>query len=144
MLATASPAEAMAKVRQKARLFQKPARSGGGAKRGRQAILDAGPDFGWRHDRGNRFRQSAKARLPERDLRREFGLSRHAELGGAPILGAEHAEHILGCGEIVAVATAYGVFVAHRSRHARSFNSPRLIQLFMVPSGTFAFAASSS
>ena len=75
---------------------------------------------------------------------REFGLARHAELRGAPILGAEHAEHIFGCGEVVTVVTAYGVFVAHRSRHARSFNSPRLIQLFMVPSGTFAFAASSS
>ena len=143
MLAAASPVEAMAKVRQKARLFQKPVRSRSGAREADNA-LDAGPDFGRRNHHGNRFRQAAKPRLPERNLRREFGLARHAELRDAPILGAQHAEHIFGCGEVVAVVTAYGVFVAHRSGHARSFNSPRLIQLFMVPSGTFAFAASSS
>ena len=138
MLAAASPAEAMAKVRQKARLFQKPARSRGGASERRRAILDAGPDLAGGATAGNAIGQSAKPRLPERDLApRMLGSRAMPELGGAPIRRRSSTPSTYSAAvEVVRVVTVYGVFVAHRSRHALSFTSPRLIQLFMVPSGT--------
>ncbi len=48
----------------------------------------------------------------------------------------EHAQYVFGGNEIAVVRRIYGVVLAHPSRQALSFNSPRLIQLFMVPSGT--------
>ena len=45
-------------------------------------------------------------------------------------------------GELIAFLEAHGI--GHRSRQPRSRNSPRRIQLFMVPSGTLIRVASSS
>ena len=67
-----------------------------------------------------------------------------AQLGSAALRGGKHTENIFRGDKIAVLARTYGVVVVHRSRHARSFLSPRLIQLFMVPSGTSDLRASSS
>ena len=109
-----------------------------------QPRLDAIPHCGWRDDRADTASQSAKPSLPEGNLRSKARLACDAKLGLTPLLGSQHTEHILCRGEIAVLAGTYCVFIAHRSRHALSFNSPRLIQLFMVPSGTLAFSANCS
>src|SRR6516162_9446261 len=80
---------------------------------------------------------------PRTQPRREARLAGETQLRKTPLLDWKHAEHIFR-GEIAAIASVYAVRIAHRSRHALSFRSPRLIQLFMVPSGTLDLWASSS
>ena len=53
-----------------------------------------------------------------------------------PLRGTEHAQYVFSGKELVGVGRIYGVVLIHRSRQVLSFNSPRLIQLFIVPSGT--------
>ena len=97
-----------------------------------------------RRDRRDRVGEHAQPLLPERHLGSERRLLRQAALDLAPLLGPEHAQHIFSGDELAAVGRVDGVVVAHRSRQALSFNSPRRIQLFIVPSGTFMRAAKSS
>ena len=71
-----------------------------------------------------------------RGLERGIGLKL---LGGGEFLSLEQPERIFG-GEQVLLFGGSGI--AHDCRHSRSRSSPRRIQLFMVPSGTAARAAS--
>ena len=69
----------------------------------------------------------------------------HARLDLAPLLGAEHAEDVFGREHAAFVLGCDMVdVVAHASRQVLSFNSPRRIQLFIVPSGTLMRSASCS
>ncbi len=122
---------------------RRPARAAGGAG-AREPRLDATPNLRRRRDRRGLIGEAHKPRLPERHLGGESRLALDAQLGSAALRGGKHAEDIFRGGKIAVLARAYGVVVVHRSRHARSFMSPRLIQLFMVPSGTSDLRASSS
>ena len=105
--------------------------------------LDTGPQALGRRDLGDGANKPAEPLFPKGDLARKGGVAGYSSLGGAPLLGAEHAEHIFGRGQAHTL-TVFFAGVAHRSRHALSLASPRLIQLFMVPSGTPARSARSS
>jgi hypothetical protein len=144
MLAAASAAEAMAKVRQKARLCQSPARSGAGFN-----AADSRASMPSQTAAGGATEGTPSANLPRRASQKATSAAKQGSLASRNSARRrscrpEHAKHIFGSGQVVMVARTNGVFIAHRSRHVLSFNSPRLIQLFMVPSGTRAFSANSS
>ena len=82
--------------------------------------------------------------LPLRDQRGEGGLARQALLGRGALGPVEHAERIFGGEQFVVRQRAMVEGLAHRSRHAFSLIIARLIQLFIVPSGTFMRVANSS
>src|SRR5579883_1357722 len=124
MLKAASAADPIAKLRQNGRLRHRFSRG--------------------RRNRCDRIRQWAQALLPERDLRGEGLVVHEAPLHLASLDRAQHAEHILGRGELLAFRLQFVAVVGHRSRQSLSFIRPRLIQLFMVPSGTRMRSASSS
>ena len=164
MLAAASVAEAIPKLRQNARLCQT---DGAGARcrfrgdteaapelealpnrwrpgRDSDRRFDARPSGLRRRHRRHRIGQPGEPFLPERHLGGERRLLREASFDLAPLLRAEHAQHVFSGNELATVGRIYGVVLAHPSRQALSFNNPRLIQLFIVPSGTLMRAASSS
>ena len=87
----------------------------------------------------------AEALLPFGDLARERRFLGHAFLDRAPFLGAEHTKDVFGREHAAFVLRCDMVdVVAHASRQVLSFNSPRRIQLFIVPSGTLMRSASCS
>ena len=96
-----------------------------------------------RRDSRSSLGKSAEPLLPEGDLAGENLIACDPLLDLAPFGHAEHPEHILGRDELVVLSLRRPV-VGHRSRHSLSLASPRLIQLFIVPSGTPDRSASSS
>src|ERR1700704_371096 len=97
-----------------------------------------------RCDRRYGIGDPAQPLLPECHLGRKRRLLRQPALDLAPLLRAKHTQYVFGGDQIATGSRIYGVVRAHASRQALSFNSPRRIQLFMVPSGTLMRAASSS
>ena len=100
--------------------------------------------MGWWHNGCDCVGDPAQPLLPERHFGRKRRLLRQASFDLAPLLGAEHAQHVFGGNEIATGGRIHGVVGAHASRQVLSFSSPRRIQLFMVPSGTLIRVASSS
>ena len=94
-------AEAMPKPRQNARLCHTDA--GRAAARRGDRGLDARPGGRRRRDRRDRVGKPGQPLLPERHLGGERRLLRHAALDLAPLLGAEHAQHVFGGDEVAAV-----------------------------------------
>ena len=141
MLAVASAPAPMPKARQNSRLFHNDAGLRGGRADRR---VDPRPGLRRRRDRRHRLGEPAEALLPERHFGRKRRLLRKASFDLAPLLRAQHAQHVFGGDQVAAVGRTYGVVLAHASRQALSFNRPRLIQLFIVPSGTLMRSASSS
>src|SRR5262249_23480312 len=114
-----------------------------GRRRGDRS-LDLRPDMLWWGDRRDLVGKPAQPLFPECDLGSERRLLRQASLDLAPLVGPEHAQHILSGNDLAAFRRLDGIVVAHRSRQALSFSNPRRIQLFIVPRGTFKRAATSS
>ena len=144
MLAAASVAEPMAKPRQNARLCHID--EGLGAAAAGAAIAASMRD---QCCCGGATGATASASPPSRSSQNatsdaSAGSCARRRSTSRRSVGAEHAQHVFGGNEVAAVGRAYGVVVAHPSRQALSFNSPRRIQLFIVPSGTLMRAASSS
>ncbi len=81
--------------------------------------------------------------MPAVDQRGEGRLGSGARLRRPALLAREHAEGKLAGKRPVVVAFPVRR-LAHRSRQSLSFARPRLIQLFIVPSGTPVRPASAS
>ena len=145
MQRAAIAAEPMAKPRQNARLCHNPARLADRWCRRADCRFDARPGLRRGRDGFNLVGEATQALFPERDLAREIGILVEPLRKLAPILGIEHAEHVFGGRDLaVVLGSVLMVDIAHRSRQVLNFISPRLIQLFIVPSGTFMRSASCS
>ena len=153
MLAAARVAEAIPKLRQNARLCQTDGGLGETVETWAKPMetwarpdrrFDARPGGLRRRHRCHRIGQPGEPFLPERHLGGERRLLREASFDLAPLLRAEHAQHVFSGNKLATVGRIYDVVLAHPSRQALSFNNPRLIQLFIVPSGTLMRTASSS
>src|SRR6185312_9923 len=95
-----------------------------------------------------RFRDLAgpgrEALLPGGNQIGESGLARDAPLGVGALRPGQNAECVFGRNELVLGEAVMIRAVAHCSRQVLSLIIARLIQLFIVPSGTLIRAASSS
>ena len=130
--------------RQKARLLPDAARARRGVARTPMRGLDARPGLAGGSTGATSSARPPSRCLPVRDLAREAPARARcgARPRGAPRARARRAR--IRRRRAWPSSARYGVVVAHRSRQSLSFNSPRRIQLFMVPSGTLMRSASSS
>src|SRR5580658_5053749 len=105
---------------------------------------DAIPQAGGRRHLGNLGRPRRKPLFPRHDQSRKSAVARHAPLRGGAVRAGQHAECVFGGEQFVAGQIAVVVDVAHFSRQLFNLSIARLIQLFIVPSGTFMRSANSS
>ncbi len=108
-----------------------------------EIALDARPDARGRIDRAYVERKRREPAIPRVENALQGGIAFHVALERAAFLRIEYAERVFGAAQVVVARVVVSGGRIHCSRQALSCIKLRRIQLFIVPSGTASFCASS-